>query len=70
MLDGIRSNLERHGLDEDSAECQNAEPESIMFGSPATSSRLIETVIFKSLLKGNSLYEIYLNLLNAFMVLN
>ncbi|GFS25769.1 Arm repeat-containing protein [Elysia marginata] len=42
MLDGIRSNLERHGLDEDSTDCQNAEPESIMYGSPATSSRLIE----------------------------
>ncbi|RUS77404.1 hypothetical protein EGW08_014850, partial [Elysia chlorotica] len=42
MLGGIRSNLERHGLDEDSTECQNEEPESIMYGSPATSSRLIE----------------------------
>ncbi|GFO50484.1 Arm repeat-containing protein, partial [Plakobranchus ocellatus] len=42
MLNGIRLNLERHGLDADSPDCQNGEPESIMFGSPATSSNLIE----------------------------
>ncbi|CAL1530399.1 unnamed protein product [Lymnaea stagnalis] len=44
ILGGIRSNLERQGLglSEDSLESPNDQPQSIMFGSPSTSARLIE----------------------------
>ncbi|XP_005089198.1 uncharacterized protein LOC101848704 [Aplysia californica] len=47
ILDGIRSNLERHGLGEDSSpddmvDSSNQQPESILSSSPNTSARLIE----------------------------
>lgn len=51
ILNGIRSNLERNcvslGLSEDSLDSPTSEqPESIMFGSPNTSARLIERVSY------------------------